>query len=172
MGILQEDFESLLINSCIDWASFQNSHFLITGVTGLVGSFVVKALRYANQMLNARIKISCLVRNKEKAVSIFGENEDISYIVSDVCEKFSVHTDIDYIIHCASVTASKIMVSYPVETLMTAVDGTRNILEIAREKHVKSMVYVSSMEVYGAVFDEERTTEDKLGYVQHKKRVS
>lgn len=42
------------------------------------------------------------------------------------------------------------MVTKPVETICVAVDGTRNILELAKENDVKSVVYISSMEVYGS----------------------
>ena len=49
---------------------------------------------------------------------------------------------------------------------MTAVDGTRNMLELAREKKVKAFVYVSSMEVYGSFTDlGHDVTEEDLGYI-------
>ena len=44
---------------------------------------------------------------------------------------------VDYIIHGASATSSKYFVSNPVETILTALRGTKNILEIAREKSIK-----------------------------------
>jgi nucleoside-diphosphate-sugar epimerase len=41
------------------------------------------------------------------------------------------------------------MAAKPVEVMTTAVDGTYNMLELARKRHCKSFVYLSSMEVYG-----------------------
>ncbi|MBQ2919851.1 MAG: NAD-dependent epimerase/dehydratase family protein, partial [Oscillospiraceae bacterium] len=74
--------------------------------------------------------------------------------------------DVDFILHTASVTASKSFVTEPVQTLMTAIDGTKNLLEFAREKQVQSMVYVSSMEAYGITDPAlERVTEKDLGYI-------
>lgn len=76
---------------------------------------------------------------------------------------------IDYIIHCACVTQSSEMVAHPVETADSIVMGTRNVLELARKKQVKSMVYVSSMEVYGIVEDTgKRTGEEHLGVLDLK----
>jgi nucleoside-diphosphate-sugar epimerase len=68
--------------------------------------------------------------------------------------------EIDYMIHGASITSSKLFVEKPVETVMTALLGTQNILELARVNPVKSMVYLSSMEVYGYPQTEERIAEE------------
>lgn len=56
---------------------------------------------------------------------------------------------IDYIIHGAIATSSKYFVEKPAETIYTALCGTRNVLEFARQKNVKKVVYLSSLEVYG-----------------------
>ena len=37
----------------------------------------------------------------------------------------------------------------PVETIFTAINGTRNVLEFAKNKRLTAMVYLSSLEVYG-----------------------
>lgn len=58
------------------------------------------------------------------------------------------------------------MVSNPVETADSIVLGTRNVLELAKRQQVKSMVYLSSMEVYGRVNDIGRTRkEEELGEI-------
>ena len=41
------------------------------------------------------------------------------------------------------------MAAHPVDVTETAVKGTMNVLAMAREKAVRGMVYLSSMEVYG-----------------------
>ena len=50
------------------------------------------------------------------------------------------------------------------ETIASILDGTRNALEFARAAEVKSMVYVSSMEVYGSP-TAETVTEADVGYL-------
>lgn len=70
----------------------------------------------------------------------------------------------DYMIHCAAPTVSSYMVSNPAETADSVVSGTRSMLELAGRFSVKSMVYLSSMEVYGKVSDIGRPRrEDELG---------
>lgn len=158
----QEDL-TILKNSSIPLEELRNSICLVTGATGLIGSQLVRAL----VNFDANITVIALIRNEEKARSIYGElTNKIVFVKADITSPISWEGNVDYIIHCASVTTSKIMVSRPVETLVTAIDGTKNILEFARTKGVKSMVYVSSMEMYGT-FDEAgyEVREENLGYV-------
>ena len=73
---------------------------------------------------------------------------------------------VDWIFHCAAVTTSKLMIEKPVETLSTAIEGTKNILELACKNECKSMVYISSMEMYGTFNNSDtEITEDKIGYI-------
>ena len=135
---------------------------LVTGATGLIGVSLVRAL-----LAIGDIKVIALVRNAEKAKSIHGDKigQFLKLHVADVVDKIKIEEAVDYIFHCASVTASKVMIEKPVETLLTSVEGTKNILNLAWEKRCASVVYVSSMEVYGA-FDESREVgEETLGYI-------
>ena len=167
--ILREDLESILSAPCIEWEKYNNATFYITGATGLVGSLLVKALVYANEVTNANIKIVILARNLEKVADIFGEHYEekgIRVVLGDIRTPISIEENVDYLVHAASVTASKYMVTNPVETLMTSIEGTRNVLEFAKEKNVKGMIYISSMEVYGRVEESMNPiSEDKLGYI-------
>lgn len=115
------------------------------------------------------IRIFALVRNEEKAKKLYGNllnRKELELVVSDIINISNFDFNVDYIIHCASVTASKIMIDKPVETINTAVLGTNNMLRLAASKKVKSFVYISSMEMYGT-FEEENcvVSEEKLGYI-------
>lgn len=164
---LTQDLE-LIAKSELPFDEIYNSTVLITGGTGLVGSQITKALLTMNELCNANIKVILIVRNKEKAEKIYKEmnTDSIIYYEGDVANKLSVKENVDYIIHAASPTASKFFVEQPVETILTAVDGTKNMLELAREKQVKSMVYISSMEAFGMTNPElEKVREEDLGYI-------
>lgn len=134
---------------------------LVTGATGLIGVSLVRSLLYMGD-----IKVLAFVRNENKAKSIYEQNSNLEIIIGDIINPIDIIETVDYIFHCASVTTSKIMVEQPVETLMTSIEGTKHILNLAKEKRCKSVVYVSSMEVYGA-FDnlDHEVTEDDLGYI-------
>lgn len=166
---LQEDLEKIVGNNTF-WKNLKNSTILITGATGLIGSLITKTVLCSNRLKNTNIKIIAMIRNEEKARKIFGdllERENIFLFKCDIAEKIDLLDHVDYIIHCASITTSNIMISHPVDVIQVAVNGTQNILNLAKEKSVKSMVYLSSMEVYGAFENapDEKVNEDMLGYI-------
>lgn len=164
--ILLRDFASIA-DSNLPFEEYKNKTFLITGATGLIGSLLVKTLGYLNEKHSLNARILAVVRSKEKARTIFGEEkEELSYVLCDLAkDELLVEEPCDYIIHAAAVTTSKIMVSDPVGTIRTAIDGTEKLLKLAVEKKVKAFVYVSSMEIYGQPLTEGKTKEKDLGYV-------
>ena len=158
--ILLEDLSSIAARFP-HWERLRGTSVLVTGATGLVGSMLVRALCAAP----VPITVIAHVRNEQKARDMFGDLP-ISYCPGDVTEPVRFGGPVDHIVHTASVTASKAFVSQPVQTLTTAIDGTRNLLEFAREKGVRSMVYVSSMEAFGITDPAlPRVTEADLGYI-------
>lgn len=166
---LQQDLEKICA-SPIEWDKLSGKSVLVTGATGLIGKQVVFALLAANRIRSLDIKVYALVRSMEKAERIFGglaSRPELEFILGDVAKPIETDAHIDHIIHLASQTASKEFVTHPVETIDTAINGTKNILELARKSN-SSVVYASSMEAYGdAGIREERTTEDQLGYVDN-----
>lgn len=168
-SVLNQDLDNLIAYDAIDWDMLREKNVLVTGGTGLVGSLLIKTLLHYNMMRNGNIHVIAFVRDRQKAEKIFGVDaieRGLSYVVGDISQPIDLPETVHFIVHAASVTASKMMVTKSVETLFTTLDGTRNMLEIAKKKNICSMVYISSMEVYG-VTDPGKTiiTEDDLGFV-------
>lgn len=166
--VLQEDLERIA-ESGIPVDKLREKTVFITGATGLIGSQIVKALACMNRLYDSHIQVLAYVRSREKAQKVFGElleRGDISLVMGDLSAPVEVEGDVDYVIHGASATSSKFFVSHPVETIMTAVEGTRCILEFAREKQVDGFVYLSSLEMYGTPgADAGMIAEDYCGYI-------
>jgi len=142
--------------------------FLITGATGLIGSVMVKCLLALNRRKNLGIKIIVVVRNKEKAKVVFGteyEKIDIRQMALADISVGNIASDVNYIIHLASPTASKYFVERPVETLRTSIEGTVAVLEYAKLANIEAMVYTSSLEVYGSNSTDDWIDEQFQGYV-------
>jgi len=176
---LQEDLEKLTNDMQTPIEEISNADFIITGATGLVGSQIVKSLAALNRLKNANIRIYALVRNTNKAEQIYNDllsRDDIKMVVADLNDREMLFSSVKenvkkednrklFLIHTAAVTVSKMMVEKPVETIETAINGTKNILDLCLEQGVSSCVYLSSMEVYGKFENGEYVTEDKMGYV-------
>lgn len=135
------------------------STVLITGATGLIGKAIIHKLLDYNRQVHVPIKIIAVVRSPNKAKKIFREDVNLDFWVTDICDLKAENRNVDYIIHAASQTSSKAFVENPVETSVTALVGTINTLEFARKNPVKSFVYLSSMEVYGAPTSDEKISE-------------
>lgn len=165
MNILQEDIKYILSHSHL-FDRLQGCSVLITGATGLIGSMTVKTLAQASAEMALNLRVIAMARNEAKLKQMF-EGLNVEIICGDVRDAIKISGGLDYIIHCAAVTASKEMASHPAENLLTSIEGTKNVLELAKSKGIKSMVFLSSMEMYGtdAAVNCEKATEDMLGYL-------
>lgn len=136
-------------------------NYLITGATGYIGSMLVKFIKETDKEAG----VTVLVRDRERAEQML--RSDVQIVETDLTDRGKVtsfNLNCDHIIHCASVTASAEMISHPVEVTESIVNTTQNILEFARRCQIKSMVYLSSMEVYGSIDcpDRHRVTEEEV----------
>lgn len=158
MEVFEEDIKEIINN--FDMSVFKDKTVLITGATGLIGKICTLSL------LQSGTKVVALVRNREKAQKIFSDDKNLDLLVQDINSPINTDRKVDYIIHCASTTSSSDFVQKPVETIYTALNGTRNVLEFAkrRGKYLEGMVYLSSLEVYGKT-EKEQIKEEDLGYI-------
>lgn len=157
-SIFEEDIKNIIND--FDMSVFDGKTILVTGATGLIGKLCVKSL--LNSGYNTQV--IALVRDEEKAKNIFGESKRLTYLVQDINQRVNTTRRVDYIIHTASTTSSKDFVEKPVETIYTAINGSRNILEFAKNKRLEGMVYLSSLEIYG-VNEKENIKEEDYGYI-------
>lgn len=167
--IFREDLERLAQCEFIPWDEFAGKTFFVTGGTGLIGYTLISALLYYNKTRNADIRVLALVRDmrkgKEKFSELLAENCGLELISGDIDRVPQIEEKIDYIVHSACPTASAFFVEKPVETISAVVLGTKNMLELAREKQAMGFAYLSSMEVYGAVTTQDAQKETELGYI-------
>lgn len=154
----EADIANIISADFIDFEKLRNKTVFITGATGLIGTSIINTLVAANKQLNLNCRIIAFVRSIEKAQSIFG-NAEIEYLIGDITKPFQLSHDVDFIIHAASDTSSKHFVDQPLQIVNTTIDGTKNILSFAAEKHASKAIFLSTMEVYGRPENDEKISE-------------
>jgi nucleoside-diphosphate-sugar epimerase len=168
--ILREDLEYVVSRPYIKWQRMENKTVLVTGGTGLIGSYFINSLLYYNRCHTNKIHVVALVRDCEKARIKFKRQleEQLPYLklIQGAVENLpKIDGNIDFILHAASPTSSSFFVANPVETILISIKGTWNLLRLAIKKHAEGMVYLSSMEVYGPVHSEEKVGEMHPSYI-------
>lgn len=165
--LYQEDLIKILEIPGIE--NLKNISVLITGATGLIGTCLIDALMYYNR-LGANIHIHAVGRSREKAKSRLGDyysSELFSFIEQDVRQPLPDDLKVDAIIPLASNTHPLAYSQYPVETIEINVKGAEHALTKALECGA-TVLYPSSVEIYGNARGEDVFTEDYTGQLNLK----
>lgn len=129
-------------------------HALVTGGAGFIGSHL------ATRMLNEGWKISVIdnldpyydTSLKMANVRVNQVYEDFTFIEGDIRDlEFlrSLPEDINLIVHLAAKAGVRPSIANPFDYQQVNVNGTQNLLELARERGIKQFVFSSSSSVYG-----------------------
>lgn len=129
---------------------------LITGGAGFVGSNLVDSL-----IKDPQIKITCLdnfdpfydPEVKKNNIKLHLKNPNYKLVEADIRNINQLKTKLtdhyDIIIHLAAKVGVKPSISNPVTYTEVNVNGTQNMLELARELKCKKFILASSSSVYG-----------------------
>ncbi len=124
---------------------------VITGGSGFLGRYILGALIFLNKnVLNKPCKIISIDNYITSSGSkILDKEKYVKYIKHDVAKPLNLPGKVDYIMHAAGIASPIYYQKYQLETIDVAVNGTRNMLELAKTKKVKSFLFFSSSEIYG-----------------------
>lgn len=133
---------------------------LVTGATGLLGVHLIDAL-----MALGEVTVIAVGRNRERAAGRLGEHLSsplFRFVEQDVQRAFPEDITADYIIPLASNTHPLAYSQYPAETMLINLRGAEHALELARRCGA-TVLYPSTVEVYGNARGEDMFTEDYTG---------
>lgn len=148
----KEDIEEI-IEALPELENLAGNSVLVTGATGLICSAVVDVLIRWNEIHDKKIRILAAGRSEEKIIRRYTSYVTqpwfvfVPYDALRINNKISQH--MDYIIHGASNASPNHIVAEPVETMISNFIGMKYLLDLAKEKGTKRVVYISSSEVYG-----------------------
>lgn len=127
----------------------KNSLFLVTGGAGFIGSNLCEAL------LNMGYQVRCLDNlstGRRENVDLFLNRPGYTFIKGDITDLdicMEACKDTDYVFHQAAWGSVPRSIEMPLYYEEVNIRGTLNMMEAARQNHVKKFVYASSSSVYG-----------------------
>lgn len=149
--IIEEDTNFIFtqLKNIVDLSKLNNSNILITGGTGLFGKSILDALIFMHNFYE--FKITVLSRNKNNFLFNYPKYnlEFINFISGDIRNFDCKRQDFDYIIHAATPASAKLEEENPKEMYSVILEGTKNIIDIAKNMNVKKLLFTSSGAVYG-----------------------
>lgn len=158
--IIDEDIRNVLSDSNIPWKELKGKTVLITGATGLIGSFLVKTINKLNKHLEEKVKVIAVSRDPIKAKEKLRLSEDITYTTLECCTSIS---PISFIIHSGSPTSSEDFANKPVEVIKSIIGDSIKILELAKERDSR-ILFLSTLEIYG-ITEQEDVKENDSGHL-------
>ncbi len=155
----------------VPWELLKDKSIMISGATGLIGSFLIDVILEKNQSDELNCTVYALGRNEEKAKARFSKYiEDSHFVLIPYDVKYplvcgEIET-VDFILHLASNTHPMLYSTDPIGTITTNIIGLQNLLEFAAKHHTSRFVFGSSNEIYGENRgDSEFFDEDYCGYI-------
>lgn len=123
---------------------------LVAGGAGFIGSHLCKNL------LDKNFKVICvdsLITGDKKNIEKHLSNKNFVFLEKDITTSLEIDDEVNYVFHLASPASPnknspRSYINYPIETLLANSQGTKNLLDLAKNKNSR-FLYASSSEIYG-----------------------
>ena len=127
----------------------KNSVFLVGGGAGFIGSNICEVLTDMGYQVRCLDNLST---GKQENVDLLSDRENYTFIKGDIrdldtCMKAC--EGVDYVLNQAAWGSVPRSIEMPLLYEEINIRGTLNMMEAARQNHVKKFVYASSSSVYG-----------------------
>ena len=151
-SVIREDARKVAGDLHDEMCALAGTTLLLTGAGGFLGGFVLDVLAAWNREAGDR---SCRVvaldnfrTGLPERVRHLDGDPQIEFVAHDVSRPLAKAPAVGWIIHAASIASPTFYRRFPLETIDVNVNGTWEMLELARHG-VRSMLHLSSSEIYG-----------------------
>jgi UDP-glucose 4-epimerase len=122
----------------------EGKRICVTGGSGFIGSNIAQVLAKKNDVIVLDSLLTGLRSNLDNIECKFIEGS-----VNDVEKLKHAFLGVDYVLHQAALPSVPRSICDPMPTNLNNVEGTLNVLMMARKCDVKKVVYASSSSIYG-----------------------
>jgi dTDP-glucose 4,6-dehydratase/UDP-glucuronate decarboxylase len=151
--VIQEDVGAIAAELGASLAALAGTTLLVTGGSGFLASYLLDSVAWFNDHLPATpcrlISIDNLRSGKAERIAYLAARPEFRFVEADVAQPFDLGEPVDWIVHAAGIASPTFYRRYPLETIDVNVAGTRQVLELARRSGVRSVVSLSTSEIYG-----------------------
>jgi UDP-glucuronate decarboxylase len=148
-AIINEDAEWLYARYADRLAPLAGSRFLVTGASGFLCSYLVDILALGEGLHLEIIAVDNFIAASQNRLNHLAATSTVKLVKHDITTPLSLAASVDYIIHGASIASPVYYRRFPLETIKVNVEGTTRMLELARTAQVRSILFLSSSEIYG-----------------------
>jgi dTDP-glucose 4,6-dehydratase len=122
-----------------------NLRIVIAGAAGFIGSHLCDRLLAEGHTV---VAVDNLLTGNPANLEHLAEEPRFAFQQWDITQPFTIEGSVDAVANLASPASPKDYLEYPIETLDVGSIGTRNMLELAREKGARFLL-TSTSECYG-----------------------
>jgi UDP-glucuronate decarboxylase len=130
---------------------FAGKTMLLAGGGGFLGRYFEAAFSYLNTRQLKGSPCRVILVDNLATVSISAPpkvGEHMRFIEADITKPLEIDEPIDFIVNAAGIPSPYYYRAYPLETMDASIRGTRNLLDLSREKNAR-FTFFSSSEIYG-----------------------
>jgi dTDP-glucose 4,6-dehydratase len=149
---LEEDLDFIIASCEGIWGSLRDARLFLTGGTGFIGCWLLESLRHANDRLKLGVQATVLTRDPQsfsRKAPHLAAYPAFRFIAGDVCGFSAPDGAFSHVIHAATDASAELNARDPRRMFETVVQGTRSALDLAVEKKVDRVLFLSSGAVYG-----------------------
>lgn len=150
-SIVREDAQHLARTLSRTLQPLSGATVLVTGASGFLCSYLLDVVAAANdQGLGCRaIGLDNFQSSLPERLEHLAGRRDIEIVQHDMRQPYEPSGPVEYIVHGASIASPTFYRRFPLETIDVNVNGTRHLLELARRGTARSLLVMSTSEIYG-----------------------
>ena len=147
-----EDLHHILELTGDRWEELRGSSLFLTGASGFIGIWLLQSLLYANETLQLDLRVVALTREPESFNRRFPHlaGNPALELHRGAMENFEFpEGEFTHVIHAATTPYPLAREVSRYQVFNQDVDGTRRVLDFARQKRIRRLLFTSSGAVYG-----------------------